>query len=76
MSKSNEAPKAPAKAAAEAPKAPAKAAAKRATTSAAPDGIGPSIPEGYKPVGEVVELSRGDSARVVSDDVRVWKEAL
>lgn len=65
MSKSNQAPK-----------APAKTAPKRATITTTADGIGPCVPEGYEPVGDIVELSRGEHARVVSDDVRVWKEAL
>lgn len=54
-------------------KAPPKAA-KRASVSVAAESLTPAKPEGYTPVGDVVVLAEENGVRVVSDNVRTWKE--
>lgn len=71
-------PKAPAKpAASPAPKAPEKPAAGPAAKARAADdeaGLSPARPEGYKTQGKVQVIAERNGVRVLSDDVRVWKE--
>lgn len=56
-------------------KTPPKASAK--ITWSAREDLLPTVPQGYKPTGKVRVVSENADAgvRVVSDDVRVWKEA-
>lgn len=55
---------------------PPKSPPVKKTAASLPDGAGPLPPEGYKPQGKVRVLAESDGVRVVSDDVRVWKEAV
>jgi hypothetical protein len=53
---------------------PAKLAAKAPARAAANADLTPGKPEGYTPKGKVTVLAEAVNVRVVSDDVRVWKE--
>lgn len=55
--------------------APQRAAKRGAAAPSDPDAaLSPTKPEGYEPVGELVVLAENGGVRVVSDDVRTWKE--